>query len=117
MRASSSIRYSPTSAACQLVPQAVRIMRLIPRSCCGVRFRPPNLAVPSSSLRRPRIDDETRIVAEQNDEPISSAELGQSVFDGGPQERKRLARWKLVLSRLHFGQAAGDQVSDDFGVG
>src|SRR5205823_14912477 len=44
MRANSSIRYSPTRAACQLVPQAVRIIRLMPRSCCGVRFRPPNLA-------------------------------------------------------------------------
>ena len=51
MRASSSIRYSPTSAACQLVPQAVRMIRLMPRSCCGVRFSPPNLALASSSFK------------------------------------------------------------------
>ena len=36
-----SIRYSPTSAACQLVPQAVSRIRSTERSCCGVRFKPP----------------------------------------------------------------------------
>ena len=35
----------------RLVPQAVRMMRFDRRSCCGVRFRPPNLAVASSSFK------------------------------------------------------------------
>jgi hypothetical protein len=54
-RANSSIRYSPTSAACQLVPQPVSTMRLIRWSCRGVRFRPPKTAVASSRERRPRM--------------------------------------------------------------
>ena len=47
--------YSPTSAECQLVPQAVSTIRSIDRNCCGVRFRPPNTAVASSRSSRPRI--------------------------------------------------------------
>ena len=47
--------YSPTRAECQLVPQAVRTIRSIIRSCCGVRFRPPKTAVASSRFSRPRM--------------------------------------------------------------
>ena len=61
MRANASIRYSPTSAACQLVPQAVSTIRSIGRSCCGVRFRPPNTAVAWSRSSRPRIAFEHRL--------------------------------------------------------
>ena len=39
----------------QLVPHAVKINRFTCRSCCGVKFNPPNTAVASSESRRPRI--------------------------------------------------------------
>ena len=38
-------------AECQLVPQAVRRMRLTLRNCCGERFKPPKCAVASSTDR------------------------------------------------------------------
>ncbi len=44
-----------TKAECQLVPQAVRIMRSTLRNCCGDRFNPPKCAVASSTDRRPRM--------------------------------------------------------------
>ena len=42
-------------AACQLVPQAVMMMRLTARSCCGVRLKPPNFDVAASRSSRPRM--------------------------------------------------------------
>ena len=63
--ANSSIRYSPTSAACQLVPQAVMTMRSIDAQFCrqsdsGRRTSP---CAPSRSMRpRKRVLDRARLL-------------------------------------------------------
>src|SRR5205814_2293363 len=59
MLASCSMRYSPTSAACNAVPQPVSTTRETSRSSAAVMFSPPSLAVHSSVLSRPRMASRT----------------------------------------------------------
>ena len=47
------MRYSPTIAACNAVPQPASTMRSMSRNSPGVISRPPSLAVASSSESRP----------------------------------------------------------------
>ncbi len=53
--ASSSSMYSPRSAACQLVPQAMMTIRVIFASSSSLSVMPPKRAIPSSSISRPLI--------------------------------------------------------------
>src|SRR2546421_401713 len=59
MFASCSMRYSPTSAACNAVPQPVSTTRETSRNSAAVMFNPPSLAVHSSVLSRPRMASRT----------------------------------------------------------
>ena len=60
MWASSSMRYSPTSAACQLVPQAAMMMRSIGAQLPGVSVQVRRTARCPSRSRRPRRAFSTR---------------------------------------------------------
>jgi hypothetical protein len=62
-------------------------------------------------------DNQLRMLAKQDDQPVGAAELRQRVLHRSQQQGVRLIGRKLARAGTHLGQAADDQVRDDFGVG